>query len=77
MGKAVMGTCDYDNCTFVGETKPVHITIDGTDWDGDLCPEHTAPVTQLVDNSHRPRQMGGRNRVYTIEEIEKMKRGNG
>jgi len=74
MGKALVGTCDYNRCSFVGTVTSAHIIIDGQEWAGDLCPEHLHPLQALIKASTR-RKPTGRNRVYTLEEIEALKRG--
>ena len=73
MGKALVRTCDYDRCSFVGAVKTVHIIIDGQEWGGELCNEHLQPLQELIKASTRRAKDTGRNRVYTMEEIEAMK----
>ena len=75
MGKAVLGTCDYPDCNAVGvEMTSVQILLDDVEWVGDLCENHSAPLRDLIQAMKGRKRPESRNRVYTIEEIEAMKK---
>lgn len=76
MGKAVVGTCDFEGCQVVGQMiEQAHVVISGVEWVADLCPEHMQPLKDAMKGAVKKSRRGTRDRVWTMEEIEAMKRG--
>lgn len=76
MGKAVVGTCDFEGCEVVGGmVEQVQVIISGVEWVADLCPEHIQPLRDAMKGAIKKSRRGTRDRVWTMEEIEAMKRG--
>lgn len=75
MGKAVVGTCDFQGCDVVGQrVEQAQIIIDGREWVVDLCPEHMAPLLEALKGALPKSRRSDRNKVWTIEEIEALKK---
>lgn len=73
MGKAVVGTCDYDGCDNVGEVSPAHLMLDDQDWTGDLCQEHSAVLRRWLKKGQATKPKTRTMKVWTMEEIERLK----
>lgn len=75
MGKAVVGTCDYEGCEVVGgRVEQVQVLLSGREWVVDLCPEHMKPLLDALRGALPKSRRSGRNKVWTVEEIEALKK---
>ena len=74
VGKAVVGTCDFAGCTFIGDVHPVHLIVEQQEWTADLCDEHLSPLLDTMKGTAKRRKREGRDRVWTIDEIENLKK---
>lgn len=72
--QVTLTVCDV--CERGDGTQPVQVTLRGKAAKLDLCPEHLAPLEELLAGVKPPtptRKGGRRPRVTTVEEIEASK----